>query len=256
MDRDFQKIIRLYDAGAESADELLLPQEYALRLMINGSDQVTLICTQEALRELIVGFLYNENIVSSIDEIQSLNIDETASIANIRLAAPEGVGRRCKVRGSGLGGDLLSDEVSPVRKPVVRVYTPDMIRQCAEIMDKGAVRYKKTGGVHCSALFRSTNPIFLYEDIGRHNTLDKICGACLLHGIDPDDTMLLTTGRISSDMIRKSAKMGVSLIGSYSTPTQRAYEIAKKVNITVVGHIRKQSMCIYTAFERTGLTPR
>jgi FdhD protein len=113
-----------------------------------------------------------------------------------------------------------------------------------------ATLYRESRGVHTSALFGGENLISLQEDVGRHNTLDKIRGDCLLRGIDTRDGVLIATGRISSEMITKAAKMQVPIVVSRTSPTQLALELARAWNITMIGYARGGMMQVYHGVER------
>jgi len=128
-----------------------------------------------------------------------------------------------------------------VRVEPVRVY--GLLRQLYE----RAHLYRQSGGVHTSILADLQGEVLVVaEDIGRHNTLDKIQGECLLHDIPTGQRMLLSSGRISSEMLLKAAIMGVPIVGSRTSPTQLAVNIAERLNITVIGYVRSASMNVYT----------
>lgn len=226
-----------------------LPQEHILGLKINETASVGLICTEEALRELIVGYLYNEGLIRSLEEIRQVNLSPDHSGAEVLLDSGIGLPDQ-QVRPSGLGGHQLGMAPSPAHRPVRNRYSLEFVRSCAKHMDEEAVKYAQTGGMHCSALFDPQGLLSLFEDIGRHNTLDKIAGDCLLRGIEGTDTLLITSGRISSDMVRKAARLGASVIASYSTPTQKAYDLAKEAGLTLIGYLKKARAQIYCAEER------
>lgn len=223
------------------------PQEFVLNLQINDWNAIRLICTGDALRELVTGFLCNEGLVTSAEQIEELTLE--GDRAHVRLPALRRL--PTETRPSGLGSPVLTQSV-PEPRPVRNRYTPEFLGGCVEQMQTLAVRYSQTGGMHCSALFLPSGLVASFEDIGRHNTLDKLAGYCLLRGISAEDTLLLTSGRISSDMVRKAARMGVSVIASYSTATQGAYELARAGNMTLVVYAGKRTQQICCTEERIG----
>lgn len=232
----------------EKVAKLALPQEYSLYLRIADRREIRLICTPEALEELVTGFLYNEGLIDCVGDIVSLQMDAEAACAVVQLCnLPSG---SVETRPSGLGGVLLSQSQPLPYRAIRQKYSSAYLQQCAETMQQLAVQYQRTGGMHCSALFDNSGLIAAYEDIGRHNTLDKLAGHCLLRQIAADDTLLLTSGRISADMVRKAARIGASMIASYTTPTLEAYEAASAANITLAGYIRREQVQVYCAAER------
>ena len=112
--------------------------------------------------------------------------------------------------------------------------------------------YRLCGGVHASALSDTKNLLVVAEDIGRHNTLDKIQGECLLSGLRTRDRLLLSTGRISSEMLLKAAKMQVPVVVSRHSPTGAAVSLAHDLGIALVGHARGDRLSVYSHPERLG----
>lgn len=228
-----------------------LPQEHSFHLNINNEKEISLICTKENLRELTIGFLYNEGLIAGLDQLQDLKIYENDTRANILLSgAKKDQTTEYLIRTTGLGGLALCDKSDLQPAILKEVYDFAYINKCKSIMSQYAVQYAKTGGIHCSAIFNSQTVLAVYEDIGRHNTLDKLAGCCLLKKIHAADTIMITTGRISLDMVKKTARMGCSVIVSYTTPTQQAYELAKELNISLIGYIGRESMQIYCGQKR------
>jgi FdhD protein len=112
--------------------------------------------------------------------------------------------------------------------------------------------YRAAGGVHASALADAGKLLVVSEDIGRHNTLDKIQGECLLRGLSTRDRLLLSTGRVSSEMILKAARMQVPIVVSRTSPTERAVRLARDLGITVIGYVRGGRFTVYSHPERLG----
>lgn len=229
---------------------LLLPEEHLLHLTVTGGISLGMVCTDEALEELVMGCLFNEGLIQKREDILHLRFSPDHTRAEVTLAAPPAASPG-PLRPSGLGGNQLDGPLPQVWREVRNRYPLDYIRSCAKSMDAQAIRYAQTGGVHCSALFTPSEQLALFEDIGRHNTLDKLAGACLKQGLEAEDTLLVTTGRISLDMVKKAATIGVSAIASYSTPTQAACMAATQSNITLIRYLNKENQTICTAPERT-----
>jgi FdhD protein len=109
-----------------------------------------------------------------------------------------------------------------------------------------AVHYQSSRGIHGAALTDGERLVAVAEDVGRHNAVDKVKGEALLKGIPTDDLLLLSTGRISSEMLLKAARMGVPLVASRTSPTEMAVSLAEQLNITVCGYVRPGSIDLYT----------
>jgi FdhD protein len=117
-------------------------------------------------------------------------------------------------------------------------------------MQRRATLYARSRGVHTAALSDGENIIVLAEDVGRHNTIDKVRGACLIEQIDPRDKILLCTGRISSEMINKAARMGCPIVASRTSPTSLSVQLAREWNITLAGYVRRAQLKVYAHPER------
>lgn len=212
------------------------PEEHILQLEISEIQTANLVCTNEKLKELVIGYLLNYGLIQKLDDLQKLDISASGEYA---FAVVE----KC---GSDVRETVHAKEALKWM-PIEQVYRLSEIRDCAEIMNKCANKHKETGGVHCSALFSNQEVISLFEDLGRHNTIDKIAGDMILRSIEVKDTLLVTTGRISSDMVLKANKMGVSVIASYSTPTSRAIVMAEKANMTLISYLGRDKRAVCTA---------
>jgi FdhD protein len=109
---------------------------------------------------------------------------------------------------------------------------------------------QRTRGIHTAALADGERLLVVIEDVGRHNTIDKLWGYCLVHELSPRDKILLSTGRISSEMLSKAAAMGASIVASRTSPTSLSLALAEAWNVTLVGYVRRDSLNVYTARAR------
>jgi len=226
-----------------------LPSEHSLTLVINGVTAQKLICSDDALKALVYGFLYNEGYIRAASEIKDLAFSSDHSRAEIELdSCPDKP--TVPVRLTGFGGAGLGSETIRKKIPVKRLFGTDYVSSCAKEAAGLAVKYAATGGMHCTALFSDEKLLMFYEDIGRHNSFDKITGRCLMDGTDARDCLLITTGRVSEDMVKKAAGLGISVIASHSTPTDKALELAENCGITLIGYIRREKLNIYCGGER------
>lgn len=215
---------------------LSLPDEHQMEILVNGTAVVRLLCTKENLKELAAGWLYQEGLLKETDIARRIKISRNGSAAEIHIP-------------DFIPGKSVPDSTI-FHNPVKNHYSLSYIRSCADEMSRKSVRYATTGGMHASALFGTEKLFHFCEDIGRHNTLDKLTGKCLLYGGFPEDTLLIVTGRISEDMVKKAGRMGVSVIASYTTATRQALTLAERLGITLIGYLQKSSRTVYCMEER------
>ncbi len=232
-----------------------LPNEMVLSVFVNGKELVTILCTPEKLNCLVIGYLRSEGFITCLDEIAMMRICLEESLADVRLThqLAEMPMRRILTSGCGAGISFdLATNVQPVSSrqhvsPAQILSTlASLQRQPENKRENGGVRR----GVHVSALSDGDNIIVRAEDIGRHNTLDKIWGECMFRQIPTRDLLLLTTGRISSEMLSKAAKMGVPVLASLNSATNRAVKLGAELGITVVGYARGRCLSAYCCENR------
>jgi FdhD protein len=224
-----------------------LVREAPLTIFVNGQELVTLLCTPSKLNCLVVGFLYLEGILQGVDEISLLRLCDEEQTAEVRLSGEFHLSDRPRVLTSGCGGGTTFTIPGsiPGVDSALRM-GPEQLAMLMKSLLTQAGAYKETGGIHTSALGDGRKLDIIAEDVGRHNTIDKIVGECLLSGISCKDRVLLTTGRISSEMLMKAARVGVPIVASRSSPTDLAVRLADELNVTIVGYLRGGKMNIYT----------
>jgi FdhD protein len=227
------------------------PSEMELILYVNRQELVTIQCTPTKLNCLVIGFLYAEGIISGIGDVTIMRVCEEESVADVRLsnAAYELPTQRTLTSGCG-GGAVFKTQGQRVDSGLV--VTPTEVLSLMKQLQEQMELYRLSGGVHTSALSDTKNLIVVAEDIGRHNTLDKIQGECLLRGISTRDRLLLSTGRVSSEMLLKAAKMQAPVVVSRHSPTGRAVSLARDLGIALVGHARGSRLLVYSHPERLG----
>lgn len=240
-----------YDNGHFTASERPVVHEQPLTIVVNGTEMATLLCTPEKLDYLTVGFLAFEGFIDGPDDIAVLDVDSEYGVVEVVLPHPVVQPRR-RVITSGCGMGLTFT----LRMPFETAYpsdlrlTPTAIFPLMQQMFDGAVMYNSSRGIHTAALCDTQQVLLQAEDVGRHNALDKILGEALLKGIATPGRLLLTSGRISSEMLRKGAHMGVPYLISRTSPTTLSIEAAKRLGITLIGYVRRQSFNVYTHPER------
>jgi FdhD protein len=228
---------------------LSVPKELPLAIYINGVELVTILCSPIKLNCLVLGYLYSEGIIKDINDVISMRVCEDDALADVKLVNPDFVLPKKKVLTSGCGGGISFNIDSPEMDSDIRVPPQTILMLIKQLMDS-ASSYNLSGGIHTSALCDNNSILVIAEDIGRHNTLDKIIGECLLRKISSTGKILLASGRISSEMIRKAAIMQTPVIASLTSPTERAVTLARDLGITLIGYARGNHLTVYSRPER------
>lgn len=227
-----------------------VPEEISLAIYVNEEEFVTIQCTPTKLNCLVIGFLFSEGVISDLREVLSMRICEEESLADVRLSKQVQREQR-RVLTSGCGGGVSFKSTAERVESSFVVRPEQILSLLKEFMDSMEL-YRMTGGLHASALADKESLIVVAEDIGRHNTIDKIQGECLLKGIETRDRMLMTTGRISQEMLLKAARMGIPVVVSRRSPTSLALGLANELGLTVVGHALAGQLTVYTYPQRLG----
>jgi FdhD protein len=226
-----------------------VPDEMELTIFINSQELVKVLCTPTKLNCLVLGFLYTQGIITGMSDVASMRVCEDDSLADVKLTNPEFELPKLRTLTSGCGSSAAF--ISQGQK-----VDSDLVLPPAEVLSimkrfQGKMElYRFCGGVHASALADTKELLVVAEDIGRHNTLDKIQGECLLRKLSSKDRLLFSTGRISSEMLIKAARMQIPIIVSRSSPTGRAVSLAKELGIALAGYVRGSRMTVYSHPER------
>lgn len=242
-----------FDGEKWRKDAVAVPAEIALPIYVNGRETATILCTPTRLPQLVLGFLYSEGIIASKHDVASMRICEDGQIADVRLSNAEYVPPQRRILTSGCGSDVaLESKVQRVDSDLV--VTPGEVLSLMERLYQQQNLFKQGGGMHCSALCDRKQFLLVVEDIGRHNTLDKIMGECLLREIPTQNSILLTTGRISSEMPLKAARMQTPVVVSRGTPTDRAVALGRDLGITIIGYARDKRLSVFSGKQRVLVT--
>jgi FdhD protein len=230
--------------------------EHPLTLYVDKREIVTLMTLGHAPEALAIGYLRNQRLVDSIDDIAAVQVDwETESVAVTTRSkkSPRKLGKKTVTSGCGQGtmfGDLM-EEIDSVRlRDDVRLTDADLF-VLLEKVRKHETIYKQAGAVHGCALATTAGDILMFvEDVGRHNAVDAIAGFMWLDAIDGSDKIFYTTGRLTSEMVIKCAQMRIPFLVSRSGLTQMGHEIASKVGITMLGRASGRHYLAFTGKER------
>ena len=236
--------------------------EMRLRIEVDGASLVELMCSPHRVNALVLGFLYHEGLIDGLDDVASMRVCLPDALAEVWLArpAPDLPARRIVTSGctGGVSFGAYLENLELLRLPPDRVrVAPERVYLALRQLYDHSSLYNQSGGVHTSIMIDPGSPadpasgiLAVGEDIGRHNTLDKLRGETLLREIDTFGMMIVSSGRISSEMLIKAALMGVPIVGSRTSPTQLAVTLAEHLGLTVIGYIRSASMNVYTCPER------
>jgi FdhD protein len=230
--------------------------ETPVSLTVNGAVWVTFMCTPVNLEALAVGFLYNEGVIQKMDEVVDVRVCEHGDNVDVWLnrtvQEPKSWRKTSGCTGGITAVDLLAKPNVSLNSNNLKV-SPETIGRLIEMLFDAQSLYRETGGVHTSALSDGEKILLSAEDIGRHNTLDKIAGLCLLNNIWTQTRILMTTGRISSEMLQKAAQLTAPIVISRTSPSSLSIEMAERYGITLIGYARKQRFNVYSNAQRVGL---
>lgn len=227
--------------------------ETPLTVFVNESEIVTLLCTPVDIDYLAVGFLFFEGIVKTADDVSKIRKDEKQGIIAVTLvgelpAEAEVFEHRALTSGCGRGTMFYAfqDEAGLKKNRSRGKYRGKRITELFGELQRRSELFAVTGAVHSASLAGEKGIDFIGEDIGRHNAVDKIIGKALMERADISDSVLLTSGRISSEILVKTSRAGVPVVASRAAPTSLAIRFAERLGITLVGFVRGGRMNVYT----------
>ncbi len=227
--------------------------ETPVALTVNGEVWTTFMCTPVQLEAMMVGFLFNEGVIDTMKEVVDVRLCEHGDNVDVWLTH-EASKPESWTRTSGCTGGVTA--VASIERPQSASVsdefqlTPGQVNRLVELLFEAQELYRETGGVHTSVFCDGERVILSAEDIGRHNTLDKISGLCLMENVWPDRRILITTGRISSEMLQKAVRMGAKVIASRTSPSSLSIELAEAWGITLIGYARRNRFNLYASPER------
>ena len=271
-------VVRLTNASApltheiEARDEfgatrsLSIPAERALTVFVDNRELVTLMTLGAAPELLVLGYLRNQRLVESVDDIESITVDWDVSAAAVKTRAgierfDEKTAKRVVTTGCGQGtvfGDLMNEvdslRLPPPGEPSARI-SQSALYGLLNAMRVQESTYKSAGSVHGCALFKQDELLMFVEDVGRHNAIDTIAGWMWLNEVTGGDKIFYTTGRLTSEMVIKSAQMGVPIIVSRSGITQMGHQLAVQLGMALFGRAMNRHFICYSGFERFEAQP-
>lgn len=243
---------------------LLVPVERPLTLFVDGRELVTLMTLGASPEHLVLGYLYNQRLIHAVTEIESILVDWERGSAAVTMRSPAQaievltarrmVGTACAQ--STVFAGLMS-QVDAIRLPPVTAarLRQDTLYELLEAMRELESVHRSAGSVHGCALFRGSEMLVFVEDVGRHNAIDTITGWMALHALAGGDKIFYTTGRMSAEMVMKSAQIGVPIMVSRNGATAMGYEVARQLGMALFGRAMKRRFLCYTGAERFDAQP-
>ncbi len=232
-------------------------EEKPVTLYINDRELLTLLCAGHHLEELAAGFCYAEGFLRSREDLAGVEVDADAGTIRVRTLNEASLAgrlweKRTVTSGCGKGSLFYYSLDALLSRPAVSQlrFTAAQVLARVEDLHHQSDTYRRTHGVHNTALAEPDRIVLFRNDIGRHNAVDMIVGHGFLGGDSFDDKLLLTTGRLTSEILIKCAKVGIAVLVSRNTATTLAIQLAKSLNITLIGYVRGGKFTVYSGNER------
>lgn len=246
------------------AQPISIPAERDLTVYVDKRELVTLMTLGAHPEWLVLGYLRNQRLVRAVDDIESVTVDWEVSSAAVKTRAgidriEERTSRRVVTTGCGQGSvfGALMDDVASLRLPDATLDQATLYA-ILEAMRAQESTYKSAGSVHGCALFRGSEMLLFVEDVGRHNAIDTIAGWMWMQAGPVDGAgplVFYTTGRLTSEMVIKSAQMGVAIVASRSGITEMGYAIARQLGLCTIGRALNRRFLCYTGQQRLRMQP-
>ena len=242
--------------GVERSQWLI--KEQAVTLYLNGREVVTLLCAGHHLGELAAGFFFAEGFLQTPADVESLEVNEAEGKVNMTVRSDVSLTERLwqkRTVTSGCGkGSLFYYSLDALMSRPVSAGTVSLsvnqILDRVEDLNRLSKTYRRTHGVHNTAVADGDRIVLFRDDIGRHNAVDMIVGHFFLNHLSLEDKFLITTGRLTSEILIKAARIRIPVLVSRNTATSLAVELAKSLNITLIGYARAGKFTVYSGAER------
>ena len=227
-------------------------EEGQVCISVNGTELATFMCSPRDLDRMALGFLHNEGIISGLHDVHHWHISKNESCVDVWLHDVNAELPRRMIITAGCGGGITFDDLSQRHEPLHSNLqaTPQQLANLMRQLNLGAELYRRARGIHTAVLAENEEVLLQVEDIGRHNCLDRLRGAALLENVETRDRILLSSGRISSEMINKARRLQTPIVCSRTSPTSLSVALAEAWNMTIVAYLRQDRMRVYTHPER------
>lgn len=261
--------ILTYSKGKVAPAVFLSCREQTLTVHVNGVPFVRVACSGQHLRYLVPGFLYSCGVINSLHDLAGVDVTPLAGNAADQVQADSAEELRVDVllRGaccskaagsteqaaprltitSALGWNipLAARQLPSMPRAQIPTWDPQVILRGAQELEERSEIFHQTGGCHNAALLNRQGMVFYCLDIGRHNAIDTLVGYMLVEGLDPADHMIISSGRIASEIAQKAVRIGVPVFASLSRAMSRAVDLARATGLTLLGNVKSGSMHIY-----------
>lgn len=227
-------------------------QEIPLTIYLNGREIVTLLCTGKHPKFLAVGFLKSDGLITDRKQLKDIHVKEESERLIVRIETSHDPFKlqplqRSITSGCGKGTNFRRnvETISSTTVTAKLTVTPEQILALMAELHERSTLYRATGGCHNALLATPEKILIFREDIGRHNAIDMICGQCFLDNIPTEDKLIVSTGRVASEILLKAIRMGVPILVSGSAATRFSIDLARKTNMTLIGRVQQGRMVVY-----------
>jgi FdhD protein len=245
-------ILRITEEGSREVEEVVA-REFPLTIILDNQELVTMLCTPKDLKYLAIGFLSSEGLIRQKGDIRKIILDDRRGVVRVetegeREKTTDLIFKRLITSGCGSGAAFYraADTINQAKvESSMRVSAGEVFTLTKEFQQSSPI-YRATHGVHSAAMCDTNDILIFTEDIGRHNAIDKIFGRCILEDISTDDRIIISSGRISSEVVLKTARRNIPIVISKSSPTDLAVDLAARLGVTLIGFVRGKKMNVYT----------
>lgn len=242
----------IYEDGKLEEKTLGVPVEMPAQFIINDRELLKIMVTPVKLREFAIGFLAGAGLIEKMEDIKTELVGEKKAILYFELnrdVFAENLTATAYLNPGCGGGVSFKALKLPKIKSVNKFKLKDLLQSMKDVL-KSAELYKSSGGFHTAGLSVNGEMMFVFEDIGRHNAVDKVIGAGFIKGVDFSNSVLISTGRITLEAVAKASRLNIPVLVSRSSSTNLAVSLAEKQCVTLIGYARGDKARIYAGKER------
>lgn len=246
----------IIDREERKSADVPVSQEVPLTIEVNDKELATLLSSPEHIDDLVTGFLYTSGIIQNLSQLKSIILDDQRWKVNVTIEgggfADDMVFKRIYTSGCGKGVIFHNplDLINRVKIISDFKVSSQVIREFMKTFQKQSQEHHLTHGIHSAALASNDEVLIFRDDIGRHNAIDKVVGFALSNNIGFADKFLLTSGRISSEILSKALRCRMPIIAAIGAPTNQAVKLASQVGLTIAGLVRGPKMIVFSCEER------